>query len=395
MLNYFYWYSIIWSLMLVLSLFHWSTFNSIIDERLLIFVVFTIAVCLGLGFIFRKKFKFKKIDFYPRHNKYITPVLCVLMLLDYLACGQIPLFSILLKTSYYKSFSGIPLIHPLIVTFSQFYMQYLFYIFICFPKRKKLLKEYIVLFVFVLLFQYNRGGMFINLFCSALMLLASKQESIKKKLYKKNVIMFFLFVILGLYVFGGLGNLRHGGTWNDSSYIFFYGQISNYPKWLPTQFAWSYLYITTSLNNLNLSILSNSCKPSFAGYLGTFFPDFISKRLFGDSIVATNLIDINFNTATCYSPPYMNGGIIGMYFQFIYIIALSLLIIFKFRGRKDCHMITLAFMNIIFIFMFFTPTLSVSSISFPIAYSILSVFVPVKKKYISAPYFYRELNIYE
>lgn len=142
-----------------------------------------------LGKILERKFKFEKLDIIPKHKGYVTYVLVLFCLFEYVVCQQIPLFSIVQGTASYKSYKGISVFHPLLISFSVFYMQYLFCLFISFPKKKKFLNEYIALFIVSMLFQFNRGGTIINLMMSSIMYIASITNGKKLNYPKINSCM--------------------------------------------------------------------------------------------------------------------------------------------------------------------------------------------------------------
>lgn len=372
MLNFYFTYPIVCTLLLLLYELKWSTFYTPMKIETFIFLVITMIVSTFLGYINKDKFQYIRLEKMPKRNSRITIVVCCFSFIEYIIAMQIPLFSIILGLSSYKDFSGIPSLHPIIVTFAVFYAQYLFYLFLNFKKRSLLL-EYIALFIFVLLFQFNRGGMILSLLMSSMMYLASLNIEYGNIQYKK-LLKFLIYGILVLFIFGCLGNMRHGFAWNDSHYIEFYGKIYDFPEILPKQFMWSYIYMTTPLNNFNFNILFNDFNPTMWSFLASLFPDFISKRLFSDILGTCILEDINFNTTIAYGFAYVNGGFFGMAFLFIFIFFGFSIIINKLPLKPQYRMTSLVIMNIIVIFSFFTHTLSTSSVSFPLIYPLLTAF---------------------
>lgn len=384
MLNFYYLYAMMWGVIFILFSFRWSKFTSHICPEIVVFLLFTIVSSLFLGKMTKKHFKFVCIDKYPKRTNIVTVGIILLCMFEYAYCGQIPLLSIVRGMAAYKSYSGISGLHPLIITFAMYYMQYVFYLYLCFHNKKKLLAEYISIFLVAFLFQFNRGGMLISLMMSGLMYLASREANIKQKLKSiswKTILLIILSVLLVMYLFGCLGNMRHGGSWNDCSYIEYWGRFDSYPEWLPKQFMWAYLYITTPLNNLNYNIVNNTADPSFIGFFGSFLPDFVSKRICANSIIEPVLIDINFNATVGYGIAYMNGGMIGMYFMFAYIFCGLAFMLKYIKPRKNYRMPYICAMNAIVLLLFFTHTISFSAISFQIVYPVLSVFVINKKRH--------------
>ena len=72
------------------------------------------------------------------------------------------------------------------------------------------------------------------------------QQSLNFRGYFK----YFIYFLLIILVFGYFGDFRSG-----REHILRLADLTfTYPEWLPSAFAWVYLYVTTSLNNLNFSI---------------------------------------------------------------------------------------------------------------------------------------------
>lgn len=373
MLNFCYIYSIIWTVVLVLYSLHWSDLCYPIDTGLLLFFVSTIIVSFLVGYLFRSLFKFEKMAVYPNRGYSITTVIILICFFEYFYCGQIPFFAILMGTHGYTDFTGIPTIHTIVNTFSSFYAQYLFYLIICFPeKRKQLITEYASILIVAFLFQFNRGQLLINLFISVSMLLAARQKSIGVK----QILWFLAFILITLYIFGGLGNLRSGYSWGDSSYISNLGWFNNnYPTWLPEQFMWSYSYITSPLVNVNYNVCSQYTSPSVFGTLISILPDFIAKRLFPAYFLNSPLLEVDYFTAvSAFANAYLWGDYLGLVFFFI-ILIFGQIIVFSFvRVKRQYRMPFLAMMCAIVAFTFFTHTISYSAISFMAVYPLLTIF---------------------
>ena len=383
MLNFCYIYSFLWSSVLFLYSLGWSDLCVPLDKGLLAFFVITIVVSLIIGVLFKENFCFSKMDKYPDRSNILTLVIIFLSLVEYLVCAQIPLFSILTKSRSYTSFTGIPTFHTVLSTFASFYAQYIFYLFVCFPeKRKKLFLEYLSIITVVFLFQFNRGQLLINLYISVALLLSS----LKRKIGLKHIVALIFGTVIVLYVFGGLGNLRSGFGWNDSWYIEYIGKYnSNYPSWLPKQFMWSYSYITSPLANLNYNITSNNTNDSFIGTLISLVPDFICKRLFPAYASQTpQLMVPYFNVTAAFGKAYLWGDYAGMIMYYIMLIIGQITVLYIFK-IKDCYkMPLLGTMSGIVAFTFFAHTLSYSAISFIAIFPLITVFsldrIPKLKK---------------
>lgn len=366
MLNYLLWYGLIWTVILILYKLEWSDLCIPIDSSIFTFIIVTIVVSFVLGFIFRKHFKFKRIDKYPKRTCVLTIALVLFALFEYAYCKQIPLFAIITKSKEYASYTGIPTLHVINSTLSTFYSQYLFYLFICFKKKKTLLVEYSFIILVVHLFEFNRGGLLICIMISALMLFAS----FGKKHFIRNLLIGLVVLVAGLYFFGVLGNLRDGGSWN-SNFLSEFGQFNkNYPSWLPNQFMWPYLYLVCSLWNFTFIVGKEIY--DFVSLISTFLPDFIVKRVFSESVLSGSieLLNPNFTTYTGYGTTYLYGGIVAIYFKYFFLIGINALAL-KLVRKPQYLIPSYGIVTVIVTMFFFTNTISYSAISFPLIYPIL------------------------
>lgn len=364
MLNYLYLYGIVWSITLILYSFGWSDYCIPLATEIKVFLIISIAISFILGYIFRKKFIFKRIDKFPKRTSIITIGVVLFAFLEYIVCHQIPLIGIITGSNAYTSFDGIPTLHVINSTIASFYSQYLFYLFLCFKNKKKLLIEYASLLIFVHLFEFNRGGLLISVFISAILYFSSIAHKIKFK----HILFGTVFLIVVLYIFGGLGNIRETGSWN-ADYLGIYGGFnSKFPSWLPNQFKWPYLYMVCSL--WNLTYILNQISIDFVGFVSTFLPDFITKRImpsFG-SKDAINLLVISFTTYSGYGTTLLYGGIAGMYVKFAFLMGINGIILKVVSKDKRFFVPTAGIIAAIVTMFFFTNTISYSAISFPIVY---------------------------
>ena len=139
-LNPFYWFAFVWSSVLVLYQFQWTTLYSKLDASLFLFFIITILISIVLGFFFGKMLKKLKINYHrplKRTKRIITWIIVIGFLLEFLYERQIPLIAELTNSSYtYMDFKGIPTFHVFLVTFTEFAAVYFFYCY-CFEKDRK------------------------------------------------------------------------------------------------------------------------------------------------------------------------------------------------------------------------------------------------------------------
>ena len=376
MLNCFYWYAIIWTIILILYSFDISYFNTDLNPDLLVFLLLTIGMAIVIGIAFRKCFSFKICEKIPNNTKKNVIYIILGYILEFLYAGYIPLISIAFKNNrVYEEFPGIPIFHVLLNGITSYYAIKIFYYMLCANKEEKkyFLIQYILLLSMFLL-MYYRSMIVINVFMAMILTISYFQK--KKKIKLKHYIIMVLLLLL-CYCYGGIGNIRDGYEWNDNSYIENLGLYKSFPKIIPKQFMWTYSYLTTPLSNLNYNINNNNVKINLQNYLSEFFPDFLSKRLFKNTeITEIMLIRTYFNATTGWSSIYVNAGFIGMYIVFIYIMFLFTYGLYKSSKKKGIETdktIFYAIMNIVMIFMFFYNTLSYVGISLMFYISLFSI----------------------
>ena len=376
MLNFFYMYAFIWGGILLVYSFGWSNLCEPLAPELKVFFAVTIGLSLILGRLKRNSFRFQECKTIGKRNRGIVILIVLFCMLEFAYCGQIPLVHIVLSGGGYTEYTGIPTLHPLVISFASFYAQYLFYRFLCNHSERKALLDYAVILVFIYLLQFNRGGLMISMVMSGLLFLGKNSGRIKAHVNKKSIFFSICAAIIVLFVFGALGNIRHGYSFTDSSYIQRLGRFNeHYPSWMPKQFMWAYVYIITPVANINHNVLLHLGSVNTKGYIMTFIPDFVARRIYDGVIYTPELVVENvFNATAGFGTAYMNMKFFGMYFLYGYMM-LGLSFLWRVDPiRREFKMPCLAIMNVIVIFMFFTHTLYYSAISFQIVFPLLSFF---------------------
>lgn len=378
MLNCFYWYAFMWLLVLGLYSFNISSFSLPLNAFTVLFFVVTILISLFFGINFKNCFKFKeyKIDKDPSSIPVI--ILYILFVLDIIYAKELPLLSVaILRTSTYGNFNAIPMVHIVIIAFTSYYAQRYFYLGICNSEyRKKLFVNYFLLMALFLGY-FLRSQISYNLFISGIITLEYLRYN--KRLDKKNIFLLAATVVIFLYMFGGLGNLRISGSWNDSTYIFFLGGFNVDYNIFPEQFLWSYLYMISPLTNLNYNITHSEGGFDLLKYIAEFMPETFSKRL-GVERATTLLYQPYFTVSTGFCRPYITLGVVGMILFFLFVSWIIIIGIQQTRKNKNPEkaMIYHAVSCMIMFFMFFTNTIFENGSSWLFIISLLSLFINVK-----------------
>lgn len=377
MLNIFLINGLIWLLILVLYLLKWSDLCINLSPGLLFFISLIIVSSFIFAFIFRKYFCFRKLKRNPHKKPKGTIIILLLYAINFIYSGSLPLFAVLGGNSMASAnFKPLPLFFAL-NAINMFYCWYLFYIFLCFRKKRVIMELFLLLMMTLLL--YQRQYLIFSLM-GFLVLILSSLIGKPLKIRYKFIILFAVVVValIGLYFFGIIGNSRYG-LWdkNDSSMILELGKInSNFPSWIPKEYAWTYVYLTSPLANLQYNYeLGISPNSTLFGYFLEFIPNFISKY-FSYETLEYVLIEPSLNVCTAYTIISLQSGIIGM--VFFYIIQLSLCAIIVKKTYKSEMFVPICIALFYFLAMsFFDNPFRFETTAMMI---FISVFFIIKKK---------------
>ena len=371
-LNYYYNYAIIWGAVLFLYSLGLSSINTILHWQIALFLGLTIILSLILSVVNKKKFNLCNLENIYHHysyksktDTYVTGLLIIyFFLIEFYRFGNIPMLAYFTGNALYGDFRGIKTLYVFALTFLCYYSIYLFYIYVYLQRKKRLLFESITLTIITFLVG-NRGTFFTNLFAMTLINISRKKFSLKQ------ICINLLFCLVLLYVFGILGNLRSGDSWNDSSMISFIGGYNDtWPSYVPEAFKWAYSYITSPLNNLNYNY---SCNVNYdiTRSFEAFFPDFLGKRLFDHYSLSGNvkLVVESLTVSTGFIKVCLSGGIIGMIFMYIgqFVILGCMLKTIRI-GAPRLYIPSLALANNIVCFFFFENTIAHSGFILPLIY---------------------------
>ena len=374
-------YAVSFSVAIIAYMFGWSELYPDLSKYLLLFLLTTIVVHIVLGLRVSKQqvINFKGIKF----NRATLPVMATVFLfvLWSIECwygGGIPLLKILLRQPYdYKVF-GVPTLHVFLVTFSSFFTVLLFQSYLS-NKNRLMMALYLINLSAALLI-YNRGMLFFNLTASASLYLIYK-----KSLSVKEMVIGGAGLLILLFVFGFLGSLRGSNESRNKAYsnqsFLKTGRASasfrNSP--LPSEFFWSYIYLTSPIanlqNNLDHYEPGQITLSKVLDWLNNeVLFDFISKRinsLSGKEREPEINIQGPFNASSVYSRSYSYLGWTGLLLMAVVIVVLPL-IFYKILPPTSPFFLTgLSILNTMFLFMVFDNTIRFTGLSFQIVYPIL------------------------
>ena len=198
----------------------------------------------------------------------------------------------------------------------------------------------------------------------------------------KNKIKLAISVIVGLFLFGVIGNLRSGGD-----YIYIQSQATEefMESSIPKEFYWTYLYVASPLANFQNTV--NKSHVEDYDFLGFIFyenlPQIISKNL-GASLhlEQRDLVRIVpwLTVGTTYAKSFSYLGWFGPYLLFLGNLFIYLVVIFFLVPKKsNYHVTTIAVLSVIVLLNIFSNILVVTGISFQLAYCIIFSFFEGKK----------------
>jgi len=364
-INPFFYYGLMWILALIGYELSPSEYCLELDNGLFIFLLLTILIAMVFSIVFNQRLKNKCILInYNKPSNVIVVTLILFFALEFTASGGAPLLSYLLNNGgiTYNDF-GIPTLHVIIITFALFCIVRYSFQYLMFRQKKDLFIIAITFLYFILI--YSRGIIVFSLIPIVLIYLIDKKISLRN-------IFGILFLFMGVsWIFGVLGNLRVGSSWNDTSYIFrIAGVDADGSLWYAPAY-WVLEYLTCSLRTLNFNILEVPSAYSLIDMFYHFMPDFLAKRLFIEPIIRPTLQLSWCTTYSMYGASFATYGYIGMVLKFISYVVFGL--IFYCTQFKDFSykIIGLCLLSSLYVFSVFTDILMYSGYSFSLFYVLL------------------------
>lgn len=364
MLNIFYAYGLVWLSILFLYFLGWSSLCTNLDTYLIIFIIFMIISSFIIGFLLRKNLQFRVLKENPHQKTTTTKIFAFLFFLEIVFEWKIPLISVLKGQSYADiSFLGIPNFHIIISSLAIFYSFYLAYIYVCFKEKKTLLEFLVILLYFILLMQRQNIMICLVVFMNMIYLnyRSNSKFEIKNKL--KNVLLVASVIVL-LFFFGAFGNMRYGNkwSWNDSSMIESLGRMTEkYPKFIPKEYFWSYIYLVSPLVNLNHNIKEHIPSNNYLKAFTEYIPDFINNNLFRTEREKILLPVSSLNASTSYVRTYNSIGYIGMYLLFlVQTIFCAFVVVRSNKNNSYMHIVIINALLYFYLFTFFMNTFTYS-----------------------------------
>jgi len=360
MLNYFYWYAIIASVVPILYLMPFSELNTPLNPVLIVLLVLSIIISLALGKKFNDKFAYKDLKYKKSTTGYLPLVIiAIIAFIEFAIAKDIPLISVTLKhASEYKDFPTIPVLHVFSVMMALYFSTVYGYRAISYKQHRALnVAAYISINIIMLLYNMRSFTM-ISLFILANIFVAKRRRINKDEGRRANKIRISLLAIAGallVFGFGCFGNMRHGYDWSNSYYIEKIGLYRQWPNFVPKQFMWAYSYLTSPLANLNYNFDNPRNDISIVGAVSQYLPESITKRMASNKSYTCSLKKHYFTVSTGYCDSYINMNVLGIV-VFWFITMIFPLIVFRYAENENKREKYFAFISIYMsciTFMFF------------------------------------------
>ncbi len=292
---------------------------------------------------------------------------------------EIPLISLITGANGvdYKQF-GIKVFHVILVSFNSFVIVYLFHHYI--STNKKRVFYYYLLSILPALLIVNRGMFIIAILSSFFVFLMSRKRFLTIKQLSFTLIM----VLVLLYFFGMLGNIRSGH--GDPTYIPMESKATKsfMKSSIPKEYYWTYLYGASPLANFQYNI-NNTKKVNYNLFDMALFemtPKVLSKRI--AFVLEREPLDAHkvrdwLTVGTIYSRSYSYAKWLGPIFLFIYTIFITLIIIVLIPKRSSYHVSVIAILSTIIFMNTFSNMLVFSGIVLQLVYPVFFSFFENKK----------------
>lgn len=375
-------FAISWSLCLLLYPLGWSEIFPKLSNELLIFLIISIAVFAISGFFYGrvKYFVAPDLNFKLRYKKLL--IINFLLYLVNFAYSGIPVLKGFRDTEF-----GIPTVVVIAITLNSFCSVYCFYLFLIKNERRFLWYMIACLLMFIL--SYSRGYVIMNGISMFFLWMNVKHPvlSIKK------VLIIISSSLLVLYLFGVAGNYRAIGeiasrdpkveTSYNNDMILTVGHASDSFKnnWIPNEYFWTYIYITSPLSNLQYNITNHAPDFTFSGVfhlvIDELLFDTFSKRInasLNREKPSPDLIVEALTVPTTLAGSYNYAGWIGMgiFICVFWTIPLTYILLVS---RNPYGIIGISTLCTIFFLSIFDNMLILTGLSFQLLYPLILFFL--------------------
>lgn len=352
--NPFYVYIISFLIVFLVYSLGWSHLYPPLSFGMYLFLMGTFLIALLFGYVFQKNkyIGFKVLDGNLDFRVFIfVLIIWIGHSIEFLYFKQIPFFKLLARQDVidYRDF-GIKSFHVFLISFNSFAIVYVFHYYIS-TRKKKILFYYILTLIPSILI-INRGMFLIGIISSLFVYLFSLTKFLKFR----QIILMSVSVLVILYLFGYIGNLRSAN--GDPNYLAKESKATKefMDSKIPKEYYWTYLYAASPLANFqnNINQTTDVNYNFFDLIIFETLPDVLSKRiavLLDREQLGHHQIVHWLTVGSLYSKSYSYVkwfGPIILFFYLIWVLILSIGLVPKsssYHVTVVAILLTLVFMN--------------------------------------------------
>ncbi|RYY00570.1 oligosaccharide repeat unit polymerase, partial [bacterium] len=359
-----------WALCLFLYSYRWSDMLPELDDDLVYFII-GFSVIFGLaGFVFNTvKFSTEIITPEKSNIRAFLIVDTIVWFLNFAFSG-IPLLQGVRSEDF-----GIPTVIVLAVSLNSFTSVYCFYLYQISKKKKYILYVFYCMFLFLL--AYSRGYVLMSMLTMFFVWIYLKNP----KLTVLNLVFIIVAFLSVSFMFGVVGNIRTTASivsvsedsepndeyTNDNILLLGDATEEFVQNPVPSEFFWTYLYITSPIGNLQYNITRKT--PDFIEnapllIVNEVLFDSISNRI--NTMTASvrkkpELITPALTVCTTLVGPYLYAGWGGMIFM-IFVLFMFPLIYTLIVIRNPLAIIGLSTLSMIYFFLIFDNMFTITAL---------------------------------
>lgn len=363
--NPFYLFAIVLLFTFSLYMLGWSNLFPPVKASFIVFIVVCLTLFFTLGYITRNRLA--KINLTRVANpgsKFLytaTSLSLLVFFIEFTINGKIPIFDILFKTTSvdYREFYSIPILHTLACTLGVFLVAVLFGLIVEKWNWNYLLILILNVVPYIILFSRS---IIIIIIIQCFFYFLLKINTLKNK----YIFFFFVSVIIIAFTFGVLGNYREKAkdreridrNFNSISKI-----NSSYPKLLPNEFAWAYMYAASPIANLQHNVIKSS--PVTTDIKGLIVSEFLPSRV---RLMLTDLLNLkprktakissNFTAGTIFSGAFSYAGWVGISLMLVMLIAINSIVVYILSFNSQYTLISLSVLLSFTVLNFFENMIS-------------------------------------
>jgi oligosaccharide repeat unit polymerase len=327
-------FTFVWSMALFLYTRYWSNIFLELSNFTYFYILGSIFVSIFSWLFFivithSSRINYKRIMYdFSIHEKNKIKIIIILWisgtLIELIYFRDLPILSLVgLGSINYQDF-GIPSLHGFLNAIILSISMYMLYQYIL--NQKKCFLIYYILTIFVPILGMNRGMLTSLLIQSVFVVIVFNGMKFN------SMLKFLFYIVIFVFIFGKLGEWRYSGNPDDLYAVF---QISdNYPVFLPKSVIWVYMYITSSINNLEYTLYSFS-DITFEPYNSLFglIPSFI--RVYLDLPYELKFVVSAFNVSS-FMPNYLASyGIYGSLIFYFISSLISMYIYYRYTKKYE------------------------------------------------------------